>query len=129
MEIKKLTSNKGNIIDGPLLIERKVFLDTRGFFFESWNQSTFDINTIEKIIFSQENVKPLGHSIECRINAESPKDFKPSAGSIKMYHPPAGNGIRLDTFIYSGYKVPHYYDNLQPTLLRQFSAQSQCGAP
>ena len=71
----------------------------------------------EKIIFSQENVKPLGHSIECRINAESPKDFKPSAGSIKMYHPPAGNGIRLDTFIYSGYKVPHYYDNLLAKLI------------
>ena len=71
----------------------------------------------EKIIFSQENVKPLGHSIECRINAESPMDFKPSAGSIKMYHPPAGNGIRLDTFIYSGYKVPHYYDNLLAKLI------------
>jgi len=55
MEIKKLTSNKGNIIDGPLLIEPKLFLDTRGFFFESWNQSTFDINTNEKIIFSQDN--------------------------------------------------------------------------
>ena len=55
MEIKKLTSNKGNIIDGPLLIEPKVFLDKRGFFFESWNQSTFDINTNEKIIFSQDN--------------------------------------------------------------------------
>ena len=71
----------------------------------------------EKIIFSQENVKPLGHAIECRINAESPKDFTPSAGSIKMYHPPAGNGIRLDTFIYSGYKVPHYYDNLLAKLI------------
>ena len=55
MEFKKLTSNKGNIIDGPLLIEPKVFLDKRGFFFESWNQSTFDINTNEKIIFSQDN--------------------------------------------------------------------------
>ena len=55
MEIKKLTSNKGNIIDGPLLIEPKVFLDTRGFFFESWNQSAFDIITNEKIIFSQDN--------------------------------------------------------------------------
>ena len=52
MEIKKLTSNKGNIIDGPFLIEPKVFLDSRGFFFESWNQSAFDIITNEKIIFS-----------------------------------------------------------------------------
>ena len=71
----------------------------------------------EKIIFSQENIKPHGHSIECRINAENSNDFKPSAGTVKMYHPPAGNGIRLDTFIYSGYKVPHYYDNLLAKLV------------
>ena len=71
----------------------------------------------EKIIFSQENVKPQGHSIECRINAENSKNFTPSAGTIEMYHPPAGNGIRLDTFIYSGYKVPHYYDNLLAKLI------------
>ena len=71
----------------------------------------------EKIFTTQENVKPLGHSIECRINAENPNDFKPSAGTIGLFHPPAGNGIRLDTFIYSGYKVPHYYDNLLAKLI------------
>jgi acetyl-CoA carboxylase biotin carboxylase subunit len=71
----------------------------------------------DKIFTNQENIKPLGHSIECRINAENSIDFKPSAGRIKMYHPPAGNGIRLDTFIYSGYKVPHYYDNLLAKLI------------
>ena len=71
----------------------------------------------EKIFTTQENVKPLGHSIECRINAENSKDFKPSAGTIGLFHPPAGNGIRLDTFIYSGYKVPHYYDNLLAKLI------------
>tara|TARA_B100001029_G_C15051337_1_gene450935 strand:- start:873 stop:2213 length:1341 start_codon:yes stop_codon:yes gene_type:complete len=71
----------------------------------------------EKIFTSQENVKPLGHSIECRINAENSDDFKPSAGTIGLFHPPAGNGIRLDTFIYSGYKVPHYYDNLLAKLI------------
>jgi acetyl-CoA carboxylase biotin carboxylase subunit len=71
----------------------------------------------DKIFTNQENIKPLGHSIECRINAENSKDFKPSAGRIEMYHPPAGNGIRLDTFIYSGYKVPHYYDNLLAKLI------------
>ena len=64
----------------------------------------------DKIFTNQENIRPLGHSIECRINAENSRNFKPSAGKIEMYHPPAGNGIRLDTFIYSGYKVPHYYD-------------------
>ena len=71
----------------------------------------------EKIFTTQENVKPLGHSIECRINAENSSDFRPSSGKIEMYHPPAGNGIRLDTFIYSGYKVPHYYDNLLAKLI------------
>ena len=71
----------------------------------------------DKIFTNQENIKPLGHSIECRINAENSIDFKPSAGKIEMYHPPAGNGIRLDTFIYSGYKVPHYYDNLLAKLI------------
>jgi acetyl-CoA carboxylase biotin carboxylase subunit len=71
----------------------------------------------EKLSFDQSKVNPLGHSIECRINAEDPKTFKPSAGTISLYHPPAGNGIRLDTFIYSGYKVPHYYDNLLAKLI------------
>ena len=71
----------------------------------------------EKIFTNQENIKPLGHSIECRINAENSLDFKPSVGTIGLFHPPAGNGIRLDTFIYSGYKVPHYYDNLLAKLI------------
>ena len=71
----------------------------------------------EKIFTNQENIKPLGHSIECRINAENSSDFKPSVGTIGLFHPPAGNGIRLDTFIYSGYKVPHYYDNLLAKLI------------
>ena len=71
----------------------------------------------DKIFTNQNNIRPLGHSIECRINAENSDDFRPSAGKIEMYHPPAGNGIRLDTFIYSGYKVPHYYDNLLAKLI------------
>jgi acetyl-CoA carboxylase biotin carboxylase subunit len=71
----------------------------------------------EKLSFDQSKINPLGHSIECRITAEDPLTFKPSAGTIDLYHPPAGNGIRLDTFIYSGYKVPHYYDNLLAKLI------------
>ena len=71
----------------------------------------------DKIFTDQDNIKPLGHSIECRINAENSINFRPSAGKITMYHPPAGNGIRLDTFIYSGYTVPHYYDNLLAKLI------------
>ena len=71
----------------------------------------------EKLSFDQSRISPLGHSIECRINAEDPSTVQPSAGTISLYHPPAGNGIRLDTFIYSGYKVPHYYDNLLAKLI------------
>ena len=71
----------------------------------------------DKIFTTQENVKPIGHSIECRINAENSENFNPSTGTIGLFHPPAGNGIRIDTFIYSGYKVPHYYDNLLAKLI------------
>ena len=55
MEIKKLTSNKENILDGPLLIEPKLFEDARGFFFESWNKSKFNNMINKDIIFSQDN--------------------------------------------------------------------------
>ena len=55
MEIKKLISNKGNILDGPLLIEPKLFEDERGFFFESWNQKIFNKRVCDEVIFSQDN--------------------------------------------------------------------------
>lgn len=54
-----------------------------------------------------------GHSIECRINAEDPfKNFNPSPGTINIFHPPGGHGIRLDTHAYAGYKIPPYYDSM-----------------
>ena len=55
MKVQKLTSNKGNILDGPILIEPKLFEDARGFFFESWNKSTFNNSVNKEIIFSQDN--------------------------------------------------------------------------
>ena len=59
------------------------------------------------------DVQIRGHAIECRINAEDPyDDFKPSPGTIGIYYPPGGKGIRLDSHIYSGYSVPPYYDSL-----------------
>ena len=60
----------------------------------------------------QSDVKIHGHSIECRINAEDPTTFAPSPGTITQYHAPGGPGIRVDSHIYSGYKVPPYYDSL-----------------
>jgi len=53
-----------------------------------------------------------GHAIECRINAEDPRNFLPSPGKIKTFHAPGGNGVRVDSHIYSGYTVPPHYDSL-----------------
>lgn len=66
----------------------------------------------EKLSYKQEEVQIRGHAIECRINAEDPKTFMPSPGTISLWHPPGGPGIRVESHIYSGYKVPPYYDSM-----------------
>ena len=66
----------------------------------------------QPLSYSQENIQIRGHSIECRINAEDPVTFIPSPGTITRYHAPGGPGIRWDSHIYSGYKVPPYYDSM-----------------
>lgn len=66
----------------------------------------------EKLAIKQEDVKIKGHAIECRMNAEDPKTFMPSPGDIKLWHMPGGPGIRIDSHIYSGYRVPPYYDSM-----------------
>ena len=62
--------------------------------------------------FKQSDVHIRGHAIECRINAEDPHNFTPSPGTITQYHPPGGPGIRIDSHIYNGYRVPPYYDSM-----------------
>lgn len=63
--------------------------------------------------FTAEEVKPRGHAIECRINAEIPeKNFMPSPGLVEHIHLPAGNGVRVDTGLYAGYKIPSEYDSM-----------------
>lgn len=62
--------------------------------------------------YTQADVKFRGHAIECRINAEDPKTFLPSPGTISVFHPPGGPGIRVDSHIYPGYKVPTHYDSM-----------------
>ncbi len=67
----------------------------------------------EKLDFAQEDIKINGHAIECRINAEDiNNNFAPSPGTIKDYLVPGGNGIRIDTHIYGGYKIPSTYDSM-----------------
>ncbi len=66
----------------------------------------------EKLSLSQDQVKLTGHAIECRINAEDPKTFMPSPGLVHLWHPPGGPGIRVESHIYSGYRVPPYYDSM-----------------
>ena len=66
----------------------------------------------EPLSFEQEDVRIQGHAIECRINAEDPKTFMPSPGLINLWHAPGGPGIRVDSHIYSGYRVPPFYDSM-----------------
>jgi acetyl-CoA carboxylase, biotin carboxylase subunit len=70
----------------------------------------------EKI--SGNNYEPVGHALQCRINAEDPlNDFRPSPGKITEYHEPGGHGIRIDTHVYAGYTIPPYYDSMIAKLI------------
>jgi acetyl-CoA carboxylase biotin carboxylase subunit len=66
----------------------------------------------EPLSLKQEDVAINGHAVECRINAEDPVKFLPSPGNITQLHIPGGPGIRVDTHIYHGYRVPPYYDSM-----------------
>lgn len=66
----------------------------------------------EALDIEQEDVRFQGHAIECRINAEDPKTFMPSPGMVQLWHSPGGPGIRVESHIYSGYRVPPYYDSM-----------------
>lgn len=65
-----------------------------------------------KLSYKQSDVHFHGHAIECRINAEHPETFMPSPGTIKLYHPPGGPHVRVDSYIYSSYTVPTFYDSM-----------------
>ena len=72
----------------------------------------------EKLSFNQEDIKLVGHAIECRINAEIPeKNFMPAPGKVTNLHLPAGNGVRVDTALYTGYEVPSLYDSMIAKIL------------
>ncbi|MCJ7835199.1 acetyl-CoA carboxylase biotin carboxylase subunit [Cuneatibacter sp. NSJ-177] len=72
----------------------------------------------EKLRFTQEEIHLSGHSLECRINAENPeKNFRPCPGVLTDIHLPGGNGVRVDTAIYNGYRIPPYYDSMIAKLI------------
>jgi acetyl-CoA carboxylase biotin carboxylase subunit len=71
----------------------------------------------EKLRFEQKDIPHRGCAIECRINAEDPVNFRPSPGTITHWQPPGGPGVRLDTHVITGYKVPSNYDSLVAKLL------------
>ncbi|MBA2125381.1 acetyl-CoA carboxylase biotin carboxylase subunit [Hyphomicrobium methylovorum] len=76
--------------------------------------------------FTQDDVELRGHAIECRINAENPTDFRPSPGQITYWHPPGGLGVRVDSGVYQGYRVPPYYDSLIGKLVVYGKTRNDC---
>ena len=84
-------------------------------------EAIFDIDLVREQIrvaegmplsFTQDDLVINGHAIECRINAEKVPEFRPSPGTVQQYHAPGGLGVRMDSAIYDGYKIPPFYDSL-----------------
>ena len=78
------------------------------------------------LTLKQSDVTFSGHAIECRINAENPKTFRPSPGKITYWHPPGGLGVRVDSGAYQGYKIPPYYDSLIGKLIVHGKNRNEC---
>ncbi|MBY0225717.1 MAG: acetyl-CoA carboxylase biotin carboxylase subunit [Hyphomicrobium sp.] len=76
--------------------------------------------------FKQDDIILSGHAIECRINAENPRTFRPSPGQITYWHPPGGLGIRVDSGAYQGYRIPPYYDSLIGKLIVHGKTRNEC---
>jgi acetyl-CoA carboxylase biotin carboxylase subunit len=73
-----------------------------------------------------ETVEFRGHAIECRINAEDPsRNFAPSPGMVQTFHPPGGPGVRMDTHVYAGYRVPPFYDSLLAKVIAHGSTREE----
>ena len=80
----------------------------------------------EPLDLTQDDVVLSGHAIECRINAENPRTFAPTPGDVREYHPPGGPGVRIDSALYAGYRVPPYYDSLVAKLVVAGRDRADC---
>jgi len=75
---------------------------------------------------TQNDIKLNGHAIECRVNAEHPRTFRPSPGRIDYWHVPGGPGVRIDSAVYQGYTIPPYYDSLAGKLIVHAATREEC---
>src|SRR5690606_24517493 len=75
---------------------------------------------------TQDDIKITGHAIECRINAENAETFIPSPGLLTQYHAPGGWGVRIDSHMYQGYRVPPHYDSLVAKLIIYGHDSAEC---
>ncbi len=78
------------------------------------------------LALTQEDIVLSGHAIECRINAEDPRTFMPSPGTITSHHVPGGLGVRVDSAMYGGYRIPPHYDSLIAKLIVHGSNRNEC---
>ncbi|WP_142849890.1 acetyl-CoA carboxylase biotin carboxylase subunit [Telmatospirillum sp. J64-1] len=76
--------------------------------------------------YTQADIRFSGHAIECRINAENPETFAPSPGRVGGYHAPGGLGVRVDSGLYSGYRVPPHYDSMIAKLIVHGTSRNEC---
>ncbi|MBL4613913.1 MAG: acetyl-CoA carboxylase biotin carboxylase subunit, partial [Magnetovibrio sp.] len=76
--------------------------------------------------YTQEDIPFFGHAIECRINAEDPETFMPCPGTVGIYHAPGGLGVRVDSGLYTGYKVPPHYDSMIAKLIVHGTTRNEC---
>ena len=101
-------------MNGRIQVEHPVTEMVTGVDIVSWQLKIADG---QKLTIKQEEIKPNGHTIEFRINAEDSISFVPQPGKIEKLYLPGGYGVRVDTHIYQGYTIPPYYDSLIAKLI------------
>jgi acetyl-CoA carboxylase biotin carboxylase subunit len=76
--------------------------------------------------YLQDDIRFFGHALECRVNAEHPETFAPCPGEVTGYHAPGGLGVRVDSAIYQGYRVPPHYDSMIAKVIVHGQSRNEC---